>query len=141
MNTADLWLPGVGVVPSNVRAAQTAIEAYSDDLELGFNERTKTWVVLWRHGPDGAPFPVWDLGETLPSFDEIQRQLYKADVRRHGGKLVDEVVKRNEERKEAAKAEMREIEGDVAEVLEHAFRRMGKTSYSKVYLPDFRVDL
>lgn len=138
---SDIWLPGMGVVPSNIRAAQLAIEQYDSDLELGFNERNQEWVVLSKNGPDGAPFPVFGLGPELPPYDVIQRKLYEADVRRHGAKLVDEVVKRNDARKKARKYETDDAAGEAAEALEHAFRRMGKTRYSKVFLPgkDFKI--
>lgn len=132
---SDIWLPGVGVVPMEVRAAQQAIEQYDEKLELGFNERNQEWVVLWKDGPGGAPYPVLGLGQRLPGYDEIQKMLYRADTVRHGGKIVKDIERRNEAHKAAGRAELSDRAGEVAETLEHAFRRMGKTSYQKVYIP------
>lgn len=130
-----IWLPGVGLVPPHIRSAQQAVEAYDSRLELGYDERTKQWVALWREGPDGAPYPALGLGRELPDYEEIQRLLYSADTVRRGGELLQEVKRRNEARKAASRYDINQAAGEVAEALEYAFRRMGKTRYSKVHLP------
>lgn len=132
---SDIWLPGTGLVPAHIRSAQEAIEAYDSRLELGFNERNGEWVVLWKDGPDGAPYPVLGLGRELPGYEEIQRLLWQGDTVRRGGEVVRDVIRRNEKRKAEGRAELKDRAGEVAEALEYAFRRMGKTSYSKVYIP------
>lgn len=132
---SNIWLPGAGSVPAHIRTAQQAVEAYDSRLELGFNERNGDWVVLWRDGPDGAPYPVLGLGKELPGYEEIQRLLYQGDTVRRGGEVVRDVIRRNEAQKAAGRAEMSDRAGEVAEVLEHAFRRMGKTSYSRIFVP------
>ena len=132
---SDIWLPGVGSVPAHIRTAQQAVEAYDSRLELGFNERNGEWVVLWKDGPDGAPYPVMGLGRELPSYEKIQEILWRGDTVRRGGDVVRDVIRRNEERKAKGRAEVNDGAGEVAEALEHAFRRMGKTSYSKIHVP------
>lgn len=133
---SDLWLPaGARALPLDVRTAQEAVETYDDRLELGYDERNGNWVVLWKDGPDGAPFPIMGLGRELPGYEEIQRRLYMGDTVRRGGEVIQGVIRRNEERKKAAAAEHSERAGEVAEALEYAFRRMGKTSYSRVFVP------
>lgn len=131
----SLWLPNVGLVPPHIRTAQQAVEAYDPRLELGFNERNGEWVVLWKDGPEGAPYPVLGLGKELPGYEEIQRLLYKHDTVRRGGEVVKDVIRRNEQRKAEGRAQLKDRAGEVAEALEFAFRRMGKTSYTKVYVP------
>lgn len=132
---SDIWLPGAGLVPAHIRSAQQAVEAYDSRLELGQNQRNGEWVVLWKDGPDGAPFPVLGLGHELPSYEEIQRLLYTYDTVRRGGDVVKDVIRRNEKRKAESRAELKERAGEVAEALEHAFHRMGKTSYKRVFVP------
>jgi hypothetical protein len=132
---SDIWLPGAGRVPAHIRTAQQAVEAYDSRLELGFNERNGDWVVLWKDGPDGAPFPVLGLGKELPSYERIQYLLWKGDTVRRGGEVVQDVIRRNEARKKEGQDQLRENAGEVAEVLEHAFRRMGKTSYNRIFVP------
>jgi hypothetical protein len=135
LHLSDIWLPGGGLVPPNIRTAQQAITQYDERLELGRDERHDTWVVLWKDGPGGQAFPVLGLGRELPTYDEIQRLLYTHDVQRHGSKLVKEVIARREAQLRADDLAMSERAGEVAEELEHAFRRMGETSYKKVFVP------
>lgn len=132
---ANIWTPAGSVLPPEVRTAQAAVEAYDARLELGYDERNQQWVALWKDGPDGAPFPAVGLGRELPGYEEIQRILYSGDVARRGAEVLKEVVARNDARKAARDHETTEAAGEVAEALEHAFRRMGKASYTKVYLP------
>lgn len=133
-----IWTPS-GYIPPDVRQAQLAVEAYSEDLELGRDERLGTWVALWKNGPDGKPYPAISItqrpDEPLPSYERIQQILYTGDVARRGRAVLDEVIKRQEERRKADDAKAHEIAGEVAEYLEHTFRRQGKTQYTKVYLP------
>lgn len=132
---SEMWLPGAGVVPAHIRSAQQAVEAYDSRLELGFDERNKQWVVLWKDGPDGAPYPALGLGFELPGYEEIQKKLYMADTVRRGGEVLRDVIRRNNKAKAERAADMHDRAGEVAEHLEHAFRRMGKTSYSRVFVP------
>lgn len=132
---SDIWLPGAGMVPAHIRTAQQAVEAYDSRLELGFDERNNQWVVLWKDAVDGAPYPVLGLGYELPSYEEIQRLLYMGDTVRRGGDVVRDVNRRNEKRKAESRAEASDRAGEVAEALEHAFRRMGKTSYNRIFVP------
>lgn len=131
----NIWTPAGSVLPPEVRTAQEAIEAYDDRLELGFDEQAGQWVVLWKDGPGGAPYPAMGLGRELPGYEAIQRKLYMGDTARRGREIVDEVIKRQEKRIKDGRAEVSEGAGEVAEHLEYTFRRMGKTSYAKVYLP------
>ncbi len=135
MSDGSIWLPGAGVVPQDVRTAQQAIEAYDERLELGRNERNGEWVVLWKDAVDGAPYPVMGLGTTLPGYEEIQRILWKGDTIRRGGEVIADVNRRNAARRKEGQDALSDRAGEVAEALEHAFRRMGKTSYSRVFIP------
>lgn len=132
---SNIWLPNVGVVPAHIRTAQQAVEAYDSRLELGYDRRNDQWVVLWKDGPDGAPFPVLGLGRELPGYEEIQRLLYQGDTVRRGGDVVRDVIRRNDARKKAGQDELRDRAGEVAEALEHAFHRLGSTSYKRVFIP------
>jgi hypothetical protein len=132
---SNIWLPGVGAVPAHIRTAQQAVEAYDSRLELGYDERNKQWVVLWKDAVDGAPYPVMGLGRELPSYEEIQRILYQGDTVRRGGKLIQEINRRQAQRRADSRQEVNEAAGEVAEALEYAFRKMGKTSYQRIFIP------
>ena len=132
---SNIWLPGAGLVPAHIRTAQQAIEAYDSRLELGFDERSGIWCVLWKDAVDGAPYPVLGLGRELPGYEEIQRLLWTGDTVRRGGDVIKDVNRRNAERKATADAAAHDRAGEVAEHLEHTFRRMGKTSYNRIFVP------
>lgn len=132
---SNIWTPAGSVLPDDVRAAQKAVEAYSSDLELGLDKQNEQWVVLWKSGPSGAPYPVLGLGFTLPGYEEIQRRLYAADTQRRGSKIVQEVSRRQAAAKKARDDVAHDAAGDAAEHLEHVFHRMGSTSYRRVYIP------
>lgn len=133
-----IWTPN-GYIPPEIRQAQQAVEAYSPDLELGKDESRGTWVALWKNGPDGKPFPACGLthspDEPLPGYEAIQRILYNADVARNGKEFIENLKKKYEERKLSEDKAAHERNAEIAERLEHTFRRHGKTSYTKVYLP------
>lgn len=134
-----IWTPNGGMIPADVRQAQLAVEAYSPDLELGRDERRGTWCAVWKDGPGGAPFPALALTnspeEPLPSYERIQQLLYQADVARRGRELVDEIRKRMDEQRASEIKAHRDHAEEVAEHLEHHFRRAGKTQYTKVFMP------
>jgi len=131
----EIWTPRGTHVPADVRTAMAAVEAYDSRLELGYDERNHLWCVLWKDGPQGAPFPIFSLGEELPGYEQIQKMLWQGDTVRRGGDVVKDVKARNEEQRLSASADMRERAGEVAEHLEYTFRRMGKAQYAKVYVP------
>jgi hypothetical protein len=140
-NQPSVWLPPTaGIIPPDVRQAQLAIEAYSPDLELGKDERRGTWCVVWKDGPGGAPFPALaltnDPSEPLPGYEQIQALLYKADVARQGREFMEKLRKEMEAERMSEIKELRQKAEDTAEHLEHAFRRAGKTAYTKVFVPD-----
>lgn len=132
---SSIWLPGAGLVPAHIRTAQQAIDAYDSRLELGFDESNGQWVVLWKDAVDGSPYPVMGLGRELPGYEEIQRLLYKGDTVRRGGDIIKDVNRRQAARKAASDAVAHDAAGDVAEHLEHTFRRMGQTSYNRIFVP------
>lgn len=132
---SDIWIPGKGVLPQDVRTAMKAVEAYDARLELGYDERAGQWVVLWSDGPEGAPFPVMGLGKELPGYEQIQKILYMGDTARRGNKVVQDVIRRNEAKLAAARAAGHERSREIAEELEHNFRRVGKLSKPSIFVP------
>lgn len=131
----DIWTPS-GLLGIEERAAVRAVEEYDPDLTLGMDMRNKNYVVLLKTGgPEGQPFPVFGLGTRLPSPDEITRRLYEADVRRHGGKIAQQLEKRNEARRK--ELELRADEGTqaAAEAYEWAFRKLGAHPFPRIFVP------
>jgi hypothetical protein len=124
----------MGTVPLHVRQASDAVTEYGDHLMLARENDTDDWVVLMKRGPEGRPFPVFNLGRELPAPEEIKRRLYMADVRRRGPEIVHEVERANEQRRKHDRDEAHDAAGELAEAIEWAQRHMDKTSHKHVYM-------
>jgi hypothetical protein len=133
--TPTLWVPGAGLVPSYITQAEKLVKEYDPDLRLAREAQTGDWVVAKRTGPDGAPFPVLYLGPELPTLDKIKERLYRADTRRRGAEIVQEVVQNNERRLQEAKDRISDENGIAAEALDWAFRKMGKHPNPRIFVP------
>jgi hypothetical protein len=131
----NIWLPGAGLVPIDIRAADEAIRDYDPDHALGRDEVTGDWVVLKRSGPDGEPFPVFNLGRELPGRDEIQRRLYNADVRRKGGKIVEQIQRRNDALKKALRDESHAAAEETAHDISTAFHVAKRHPTPRIFVP------
>lgn len=134
---SDILVPTMaGFMSVAERDANQAIEEYDPDLGLAFDEQTRTYAVVVKQGPhDGRPFPVYNLGPQLPPSDAIKRQLYHADVRRHGARIVEQVVRRNDELARERDARAHDASGDTAEHFEWAFRKLGKHPVPRIFVP------
>lgn len=127
-----LWIPGRGELAMGELAAARAVEEYDPELMLGQDRRSGDWVVLIKRDP---PYPVFGLGPTLPSPDEIKRRLYQADTKRHGGKLADELDRANERAKQELRDRADDATGEVAEALDWGFRKLGSHPFPRIFIP------
>lgn len=133
--SAEIYVPGKGEIrfDPRVREAVRAVEEYDPDLTLGRHAYTGDWVIFIRHG-DQEPFPVYGLGQELPSADEIKRHLYTGDVRRHGANIVKHILARQDERQRDAKRRADDATAVAAEALDfHTRKQIG--SRPKVFIP------
>lgn len=131
----SLWIPGAGLVPADVRIAVQAIEDYDPNLSLGKSHIDGTWVVLWNRGPEGRPFPVYNLGRELPGRERIQQLLYERDVVRHGGKLVEQLQRRVDDRQKALDKEAHERAEEAADDINTAFHVAKRHGAPRIFVP------
>lgn len=131
-----LFVPGLGNVEAGTASAALAIRDYDPDLKLARHETTGEWVVFLERGLGGNPYPVFGLGNELPEAGEITRRLGAADVRRHGRRIVAEIDANNERKKAEAKAKADEGITEVAEHLEHVYRKVGgDRAVGQIFVP------
>lgn len=134
--STEIWLPDHGTVPIHMYEAANAVSDYDPDLVLGRNEATGTWQVFIKNGPHGGqPFPVFDLGRELPSYTQIQKKLYNADVRRHGHKIVEQMQRRVDAKKAALDKEGLDVAGETAEFIEWGMRDLGMLPKLRIFVP------
>lgn len=134
-STSQVWLPGQGLVPAYIRAAEEAVTEYDADLSLGRHEQTGEWVVLLKRGPMTESHPVFGLGVELPAPEEIKKRLYQADVRRHGGKIAEALDRADAIRRKALRDEVEDETGIAAEALEWAHRKSGTHPSPRIFVP------
>ena len=123
----SLWTPGNGFTTTRERQVARAIEEYESDLLLGQNRETNEWVVYLRNGPHshGQPFPIFGLGRELPSADKVKEMLYKADIRRKGTKIYEQVFAANRRAENASRKVADEASEQMAEAIVEGFRTQG----------------
>lgn len=129
----NIWLPGVGNAPIYVHSAAQAVKEYDPDLELARDEHDE-WVIFLMTGPEGRPIPVYHLGRELPSPERIKERLYMGDVRRRGREIVSGIEKRNDAIRRENRRLAHEAAEEVAEGMEYAFRKLGQTFHTKVFV-------
>lgn len=140
LSTAQLWLPGHGLVPAHMRTAMTAVEEYDPDLTIGRHEQTGEWVVLLKRGPEGRPFPVFGLGNELPAPEQIKKRLFDSDVRRNGEQIVMQIRRKQELAEKESRRIASDAAGHAAEGFDWAFRKEGKHPVARMFVPNSKGD-
>lgn len=130
-----LYLPGVGLTGTDERAAAKAVREYDADCQLGQRKDTGEWIIFMTNPATNEPFPVLGLGTRLPSPDEIQRRMYHTDVRKHGAKIFQNIMRRQEATLAGHKALADDASGEVAEALVSGFETQGFNPFPKIYVP------
>lgn len=115
--------------------AEKAASDYDSNLSFGWNEQTQQWCVFIKAGTMPASkdrdFPVLGF-QNIPSREEVQRRLYESDAFRKGVNILREANKHNDE---LLNKDHSDVDGQTAEAFEWGFRKMGKSPYTKVYMP------
>lgn len=130
---SELWLPQSHLLGSALEVKK-AVQEYDPDLTLG-RHVDGSWAVMVERGPEGQPFPVYNLGHELPGVDRVKRLLYEADVRRHGHKIVEQIQRRNDQRAKELNDIAHDAAADTAERIESALRNAGERPNTRIFVP------
>jgi hypothetical protein len=129
----SIWLPQKGDTNFAALRVDKAVREYDDQLSFGQNNDTGDWCIfLIRRGE--APLPVIGFGREIPHPDDAIKRLYRADAKRRGHEILDEINRSNAELERARDEAAAEGEARLAEVAEWALRTEGKTSHKKVVM-------
>jgi hypothetical protein len=126
-----LWLPGLGAVDLRVRKVALAVDRYDPALRLARHELTGDWVVTM--GDSGHP--IFGFGRELPRPDDVERILSEKDIKRHGKRIMAQLADEAERKRLDSKYRVSEDDGQLAEHFEHQFRRVGRHSSPRVFIP------
>ena len=128
-----LWIPGRGSVDTRAYRVDRAVNEYNDRLSFDRNQDTGDWCVFMRMPSPEPPLPLFGFGDIIPEPDEVVKQLWKADSLRHGEKILDQIVREQDERKRRYESAASQASEESAEVLEHFLRKRGKSPVIKSF--------
>lgn len=138
----NIVVPGRGVVNLDAERVNRAVQEEDERLRFGWNEANQDWMVYilmprnfeaYYHIEGQPVYPVIGFQDKIPTSSEAIERLRKADGRRHGMRILNELNKHNTklvdtDTKDAA------IE-ETAERIEHTLRKAGEIDkFGKVYM-------
>lgn len=126
-----LWLPGLGTTDLRVRKVARAVDNYDPALRLARHELTGDWVVVI--GDQGHP--VFGFGRELPRPEDVERILGERDIKRNGRRIMAQLATEAERKRLESKYRGSEQDGVVAEIMEHAFRKVGRHPTPRIFVP------
>ena len=127
----DIWVPP-SFWDKQVNAVTVAVREYDPELQFGRNEANGQWCIFMeRHG---ERIPILGF-QGIPHPDDALKRLYQSDTRRHGSKILDEMNEHNDKLQAEKLAAVREVEGELAEVIEFGAREDGLHDNPRIFVP------
>jgi len=123
-------------VDSSVYRVHCAVNAYDQNLSFNLNEETGDYCVYMRMPYPEEPVAVLGVGKNIPHPDYICKRLRETDVRIHGDKLFDLIIKEQAKEKREKEYLAEQASSDTAERLEKMLRKHGKSPVVKVFPND-----
>jgi len=111
-----IWLPGQGVVDMAPMKVHRAVSQYDERLMFGRHDNGD-WCIFVKmpHGKD--PLPVLGFGTELPTPEEAVRRADAANTRRHGQKVLDQIMADDRRRRAKIEKESEELAEVYAEIM------------------------
>ena len=128
----ELWVPS-HAGSKEQKKVEKALYEYDDKLVLTRHFYTNDWVVCITLD-NGNLYPVIGLGQSLPDPIAMREMLQKADTRRKGNRMLEEINKNNEAIRQKYRDKADQGAGQAAEALEWGFRKKTGDG-SKIFVP------
>ena len=133
-----IYIPGRGSVDSDVYKVDRAVFQYNDRLSFRLNEDTQDYCIYMRMPSPEPDLPILGFGRTVPHPDEACKKLWESDTMIHGEKILNDILKSQEEFKNAKRYAADQASGDSAERVEKFLRGKGHSPVVKVFPNDKR---
>lgn len=118
-----LWLPGQGDLSREQRIVARAIRDYDEALRFKQHTETGDWVVTV--GDQGFPvLRICGPNEAMPDYAATTALLEKRDAKRQGRKIMDQLAREAQKRRDDSKYRASEQNGELAEHYYSARRRL-----------------
>jgi hypothetical protein len=126
-----IYIPGRGSVDSDVYKVDRAVNQYNDRLSFEFNEAGQDYCIFMRMPYPENPVVILGFGDRVPHPDEACKRLWESDTMRHGDKILNDILKSQEEFKNAKRYAADQASSDSAERVEHLMRKNGDSPVIK----------
>jgi len=141
---SSLYIPGRGMVNLASSRVDRAVNEYDERLIFAQHPENGQWCIMMKmpsdyDGPDGLHLgsdrviPILGFDD-VPNPEDALKRLYKADTLRWGEQLLDDMNRRNEERKKEARRKADEGAYQAAEAMEWFNRKAGTHPQSRVFI-------
>lgn len=128
-----IYIPGRGSVDSDVYKVDRAVNQYNDRLSFAFNEAGQDYCIFMRMPYPEPPIIILGFGQQIPHPDEACKRLWESDTLIHGERILNDILKSQEEFKNAKRYAADQASGDSAERVEKFLRDRGKSPVVKVF--------
>lgn len=126
-----IYIPGRGSVDSNVYKVDAAVRQYNDRLSFGLNEDTQEYCIFMRMPHPEPVLPILGFGREVPHPDAACKKLWESDTMIHGDKILNDILKSQEEYKAALRYNSDQASADSAERIEYLMRTNGDSPVIK----------
>ena len=131
-----IYIPGRGSVDSSVYKVDAAVRQYNERLSFGLNEDTGDYCIFMRMPRPEPNLPILGFGTSVPHPDEACKKLWESDTMIHGDKILKDILKSQEEFKNAKRYAADQAASDSAERMEKFMRGKGLSPVVKVFPND-----
>ena len=128
-----IYIPGRGSVDSDVYKVDAAVRQYNERLSFGLNEDTQEYCIFMRMPYPEPVLPILGFGREVPHPDAACKKLWESDTMIHGDKILNDILKSQEEYKAALRYNADQATEDSAERVEHLMRTKGDSPVIKSF--------
>ena len=128
-----IYIPGRGSVDSDVYKVDAAVRQYNERLSFKLNEDTQDYCIFMRMPYPEPDLPILGFGREVPHPDLACKKLWESDTMIHGDKILNDILKSQEEFRNAKRYAADQASSDSAERVEHLMRSRGESPVIKSF--------
>lgn len=128
-----IYIPGRGTVDSDVYKVDAAVRQYNERLSFKLNEDTQDYCIFMRMPYPEPDLPILGFGREVPHPDLACKKLWESDTMIHGDKILKDILKSQEDFKNAKRYAADQATEDSAERIEHVMRMKGDSPVIKSF--------
>jgi hypothetical protein len=128
-----IYIPGRGTVDSDVYKVDAAVRQYNERLSFKLNDDTQDYCIYMRMPYPEPDLPILGFGREIPHPDLACKKLWESDTMIHGDKILKDILKSQEDFKNAKRYAADQASADSAERIEHLMRMKGDSPIIKSF--------